>query len=201
MQNNTFRFVWAKLYWNSVAGTVHYCSKEILRVCRQQPFNDIFPSTLLATVSPPYIYILYVMVTFYHHKLISNAKFHLKKLLISFSRPLAHSISFFWSSKNFTPSLLVYIHQNIAFFLQKMKMLVVHQMALSFMLIKYDDKTLNSFRYISFYFLFHFVFFFFLSFFLFVHSLPRALTHRIFWPVYNQQHKCGFRANDQTKIK
>lgn len=77
-------------------------------------------------------------------------------------------------------------------------MLVVHQMALSFMLIKYDDKTLNSFRYISFYFLFHFVFFsFFLS---FLFLLSRA-THAIFWPVYNQQHKCGFRANDQTKLK
>lgn len=98
MQNNTFRFVWAKLYWNSVAGTVHYCSKEILRVCRQQPFNDIFPSTLLATVSPPYIYILYVMVTFYHHKLISNAKFHLKKIAHFFFSPSAspsRSLHFF----------------------------------------------------------------------------------------------------------
>lgn len=122
------------------------------------------------------------MVTFYHHKLISNAKFHLKKLLISFSRPLAHSISFFWSSKNFTPSLFVFIHQNIAFFLQKMKMLVVHQMALSFMLIKYDDKTLNSFRYISFYFLFHFVFFFFLSFSLFIHS--RARSHTVYFGLF-----------------
>lgn len=50
-------------------------------------------------------------------------------------------------------------------------MLVVHQMALSFMLIKYDDKTLNSFRYISFCFLF-------LSFF-FVHAHPRAHSRNI----------------------